>query len=181
MSAPLNVGTHLCAQLQPTREPTILCGADSRAGSGHFPKHSPNFCGQIWAIQLTGVVTLRPLSVISCIINTVSPEPHQYRRPVEGSMRLSFKKQANMSLTSPISSLRTMVTRTLLTCSTRTPLSVTLWCLPSEKLHKQRYLGHSSTHHSSTAAPLLTFRDTNGHFLISTHSQCRCQETRRIH
>ena len=33
-----------------------------------------------------------------------------------------------------------------------------------------RYLVHGSTHRSRTAAPLLTFRDTNGHISVHIHN-----------
>ena len=79
-------------------------------------------------------------------------------------MRLFFKKLVIMFRTSPISSY----------CA--------YWCACLQgRLHKRRYLGHGHAHRSRTAAPPLTFRDTNGHILLSTHSQCRCQETLRIH
>ena len=69
-------------------------------------------------------------------------EPHQYRcaQLVEGSMRLFLKKPVIMSTTSPISSLRTMATRTLLSCSTRTPLSPTLWFVHSGKTPQAKVL-----------------------------------------
>ena len=46
-------------------------------------------------------------------------------QPVESSMRLFFRKPVIMFRTSPISSWRTLATRTSLSCSTRTPLSLT--------------------------------------------------------
>ena len=70
--------------------------------------------------NLTRLVTLTPLTVISCIISTVSlffsgsqaqraeTQPTSLHRLADGFMRLSFKKQAIMSLTSPISSFRTL-------------------------------------------------------------------------
>ena len=69
------------------------------------------------------------------------PPPILLRRPVEGSMRLFFKKPVTMSRTSPISLLRILVTRTSLSCSTRTPLSLTLRCLPSGRAPKAKALG----------------------------------------
>ena len=96
---------------------------------------------------------LTHLTAISCIINAVSlsfsgiqarragTPPISLRRPVEGSMWLFFKKPVIMSRTSPISSLRILVTRTLLSYSTRTPLSLTLWCLPSGKTPQAKVLG----------------------------------------
>ena len=117
-----------------------LADTDPRAGTGPFPKpralvlplvHSghPNLKGTVVLIQLT---------VISCIINFVFPSFNgiQARRaeipptlsplPVESSMRLFFRNPVIMFRTSPISSLRTLATRTSLSCSTRTPLSLTL-------------------------------------------------------
>ena len=97
--------------------------------------------------------------------------PILLRRPVEGSMRLFFKKPVIMFRTSPISSLRILATQTLLSCSTRTPLSLTLWCLPSEKTPQAKVLGaYGASHRSRPAAPPLTFRDINGHILLSTLS-----------
>ena len=137
----------------------IANGADPRAGSGPFPKPR----------------TLVLPTSTSCIINTDSlsfsgiqarragTPPTSLRRLVEGSIQLL---------------LRIVATRTLPSCSTRIHLSLTLRCLPSrKKLHKQKYLEHGSTHRSSTVAPPLTFLDSNGHILLSTQSQCRCQET----
>ena len=89
--------------------------------------------------NLMGLVTLIQPTAISCIINFVFPSfngiqdrragtpPILSRRPVESSMRLFFKKPVIMSRTPLISSLHTMATRTSLSCSTRTPLSPTLW------------------------------------------------------
>ena len=37
--------------------------------------------------------------------------------------------------------------------------------------------GYGPSNRSRSAAPPLTCRDTNGHILLSAHSQCRCQET----
>ena len=99
-------------------------GVDPRAGTGPFPKPR----------------ALTLLTAISCIINTVSlffsgiqdwpagTPPTLSRLPVESSMRLFFKKPVIMFRTSPISSLRTLAPRTSLSCSTRTPLSLTRWC-----------------------------------------------------
>ena len=84
--------------------------------------------------SLTGLDTLIPLIATSCITNTVSQffsgtqaqraetPPPSSQRLADGFMR--FKKQMIMSLTSPISSLRTLATRTSPSCSTRTPSSL---------------------------------------------------------
>ena len=89
----------------------------------------PNLKGTLFLIQLT---------VISCIINSVFPffNGTQARRakilltlfpqPVGSSMRLFYRKPVIMFRTSPISSLRSLATRTSLSCSTRILLSLTL-------------------------------------------------------
>ena len=69
-------------------------------------------------------------------------------------MRLFFKKPVTMSPTSLISSLHILVTRTLLSYSTRIPLSLTLWCLPSGKTPQAKVLGawcYSSFEHCCAA------------------------------
>ena len=66
-----------------------------------------------------------PLSFSGIQARRAGISPILLRRPVEGSMRLFFKKLVTMSRTSPISSLRILVTRTWLSYSTRTPLSLT--------------------------------------------------------
>ena len=89
--------------------------------------------------NLTGtLVTLTQPTAISCIINSVFPffSGIQARRaeilpslsplPVDNFMRLFFRKPVIMFRTSPISSRRTLATRTSLSCSTRTPLSLNL-------------------------------------------------------
>ena len=88
--------------------------------------------------NLKGTVVLIQPTVISCIINSAFPffNGIQARRaeipptlsplPVESSMQLSFRKPVIMFRTSPISSWRTLATRTSLSCSTWTPLSLTL-------------------------------------------------------
>ena len=63
------------------------------------------------------------------------------RRHVESSMRLSFKRPVIMSRTSLISSLHALATRTSPSCSTRTPLSLTLWCLLSRKTPQAKVRG----------------------------------------
>ena len=155
-----------------------------------FLNHEPWFF--LWSDlgnpNLTGLVTLTQPTAISCIINTVSqffggtqaqlaetpPQRHE-----DGFMRLSFKKPVIMFRTSPISSLRTLATRTSPSCSTRTPSSPTLWCLPSGKTPQAKVLGawfYSSFEHCCAAPSSSTFRDINGHIVLSTHSHCRCQE-----
>ena len=109
-------------------------------GLALFLNREPSFF--LWSTlvnpNLKGTVTLIQPTVIPCIINIVflSSSGIQARRaeippklsllPVESSMRLFFKKPAIMFRTSPISSRRTLATRTSLSCSTRIPLSLTL-------------------------------------------------------
>ena len=132
-------------------------GAGPRAGSCPFPEpHGPWFFlwsnfGQAKPDGLGRIDTAD--SATSCITNTVSlffsgiqdrragTPPILLRRPVEGSMRLFFKGPVIMSRTSPISFLHILVTRTLLSYSTRTPLSLTLWCLPSGKTPQAKVRG----------------------------------------
>ena len=110
-------------------------------GLALFLNHEPWFF--LWStlvnLNLMGTVLLIQPTVISCIINIVflsfsgiqawraEIPPILLRRPVEGSMRLFFKKPVIMTHTSPISSLCALATRTLLSCSIRTPLSLTPW------------------------------------------------------
>ena len=163
MSVPLKWEHVLCAQLLPAREvqvpplrePTILLVQILEQELVLFLNRVPWFF--LWSNlgnpNLTGLVTLIQPTAISCIINTVflsfsgiqarraGTPPMSLRRPVEGSMRLFFKKPVIMLRTSPVSSLRILVTRTLLSCSTRTPLSLTQWCLPSGKIPQAKVLG----------------------------------------
>ena len=124
-------------------------------GLALFPNHEPWFF--LWLNlgnpNLMSTVILIQPTVISCTINTVSlffsgiqdrgagTPSISLRRHVEGSMRLFFKKPVIMSRTSPISSLRTPATRTSLSCSTKTSLSLILWCLPSGRAPQAEVLG----------------------------------------
>ena len=153
----------LCAQLLPTREvqrpplrePTILSVPKLVQGLVLFLNREPLFF--LWSNlvnpNLTGSVTLTQLTAISCIINTVSlffcgiqdrpagTPPILSRRPVDGFMRLFFKKPVILLSTSPISSLRTLATRTSPSGSTRTPSSPTLWFSPSRKTPQAKVRG----------------------------------------
>ena len=162
----------LCGQLLPTREvqvscwrePTILSVQILEQGLDLFPNREPSFF--LWSNfgnpNLTGLVTLVQATAISCITNTVSlffsgiqarrsgTPPISLRRLVEGSTRLFFKKPEIMFRTSPISSLRILVTRTSLSCSIGTPLSPTLLFSPSRKTPHAKVRGVCS--HSSFEA-----------------------------
>ena len=139
--------------------------------------------------SLTGLDALIQRTATSCIINTVSQifcathgrrartPPISSRRLAEGSMRLFFKKPVIMSPTSPISSLRTLETRTSPSCSTRTPSRLTLWLSPSRKTPQAKVLGVWLYQSSKVCSDAFTSQDTDGHFLLSTHPQCRGQET----
>ena len=173
MSVPPKWEHILCAQVLPTREvqvpplrePTILLVQilvqEQVLSLNHEPWYSP--WSNLGNPKLTGSVTLIQLALISCIINTVSlffraqraETPPQ--RLADGFMRLSFKKPVIMFRTSPISSLRILVTRTLLSYSTRTPSSPTLWCLPSGTTPQAKVLGawfYSSFEHCCAAPHL---------------------------
>ena len=154
-------------------------GADPRARTGPFPKRralvlpmvkfgqsKPDGLGHIDTADSDLMHHQYRLFVLQWTQAQRAETPPQ--RLADGFMRLFFKKPVTMSRTSLISSLHTLVTRTLLSHPTRTPSSPTLWVFA---------LGHGATHRSITAAPLLTCRDTNGHILLSTHPQCRGQET----
>ena len=111
-------------------------GSNLRTDTGLFPKPR--------AVVLPMVSFGQPKSnrlgptVISCIINFVFPSfsgiqarraeilPTSSLPPVVGFMQLSFRKPVTMSRTPPINSGCTPTTWTLLSCSTRTPLSQTL-------------------------------------------------------
>ena len=127
-------------------------GADPRAGTGPFPKP------QALVLPMVKFGQFKPDGIGH--IDTADSDlmHHQYRlcpsqdwpegtppillrRPVEGSMRLFFKKPVIMFRTSPISFLRILVTRTSLSCSIRTPLSLTLRCLPSGRAPQAEVLG----------------------------------------
>ena len=132
--------------------------------------------------SLMGSDTLKLRTVTSCIINTVSQSfsgiqarrartpPISSRRLVEGSMRLFFKKPAITSPTSPISSLRTLATRTSPSCSTKTPSSLTLWFLLSRKTPHAKAL---PAHRPRSAASPFTLWHKDGHILLCTHPQRR--------
>ena len=130
-------------------------GADPRAGTVPFPKpralvlpmvklgqSKPDGLGHIDTADSDLMHHQYRLSVLQWIPGPARRTPPiSLRRHVEGSMRLFFKKPANMSRTSPISLLRILVTRTSLSCSTRTPLSLTLRCLPSGRAPQAKLLG----------------------------------------
>ena len=131
-----------------------LVGAVPRAGTGPFPKPRALVLPMVkFGQSKPDLVTLILLTATSYIINTVSQffigtqaqraetPPASSRGPVEGSMRLFFKKPVIMFSTSPISLLRILVTRTLPSCSTRTPLSLTQRCLPSGRAPQAKVLG----------------------------------------
>ena len=138
----------------PLREPTILLVLILVQEQVPFPNHGHWFFpwSNLGNPSPTDLVTLTQLTAISCIINSVFPFnriqawraeilPTLSPLPVESSMRLFFRKPVIMFRTSPISSWRTLATRTSLSCSTRTPLSLTLWCLPSRKTSQPKVRG----------------------------------------
>ena len=120
------------------REPTILLIQILVQGLVLFLNRVPLLWSTLVNPNQKGTVVLIQLTVISCIINTDFPffNGIQARRaeilltlfplPVVSSMRLIFRKPVTMFRTPPISSWRTLATRTSLSCSTRTPLSLTL-------------------------------------------------------
>ena len=145
----IHVGTHPVrgqllpareVQVLPWREPTILSIQILVQGLALFLNREPSFF--LWSTlvnpNLKGTVTLIQPTVISCIINFVFPSFNgiQARRaeilltlsplPVVSIMQLFFKKPVITSRTSPSSSLCAPAIRTLLSCSVKTPLSLTL-------------------------------------------------------
>ena len=115
-------------------------GADPRAGCGPFPKPralvlpmvkfgqaKPAGLGHIHNADSDLMHHHFRLSVLQW-----NPGPARRNPPIssqrlaEGFMRSIFKKPVITSPTSPISSLRTLATRTSSSCSTRTPSSLTL-------------------------------------------------------
>ena len=103
--------------------------------------------------NLTDSDTLILRTVTSCTINTVcqffsgtqarraGTPPMSSQLHVVDFMRLYFKKPVITFLTSPISSLRTLATRTSPSCSTRTPSSQILRFTPSRKLRPAKIHG----------------------------------------
>ena len=101
-------------------------GADPRAGRVPFPKPRTLALSMVkfGHTKSDGLGHINTADDDSCITNTVSQffsgtqaqraetPPTSSQRLADGFVRLSFKKQAIMSLTSPISSLRTLATRT---------------------------------------------------------------------
>ena len=84
--------------------------------------------------------------------------------------------------TSRTNSQRTRVTRTSPSCSTRTPLSLTLqfFCL-SGSFIQQRHVVHGCTRGSWTLTTPFPFWHSHGHVLLCPHLQCCGQETRCLH
>ena len=139
--------------------------------------------------NLTGSDTLILWTVISCITNTffeffsgtqaerAGTPPIPSQRLVDGFMQLHFKKPVITFLTSPISSLRTLATRTSPSCSPRHLRPRPYGFRLQGRLHKQRYVVYGPTHRPRSAALPVTFWNIDGHILFCTHPQCRGQET----
>ena len=120
--------------------------------------------------NLTGSDTLILRTVTSCITNTVfqfftgtqagraGTPPKTSQRLVDCFMRLYFKKPVIKFFTSPISSLRTLATRTSPYFSTRIPLSHILRFSPSRKTPQAKRHGawFYASFEVSCAAPLFT-------------------------
>ena len=147
MSVPSMWEHILCAQILPAREvlvppfrePTILSMQILVQGLVFFLNREPSFF--FWSNlvnpNLMGTVTLKQPTVISYIINIVFLSssgiqawraeilPTSFLLPVVGSMQLFFKKPSITFRTSLNSSLCALVTRTLLSSSMKTSLSLT--------------------------------------------------------
>ena len=119
-----------------THNPT---GPNLRTDTGLFPKPRAVVLPMVSLgnPSPTDLAPLPQLTAISCTINSDFPSfsgiqaqraeilPTSSLPPVVGFMQLSFRKPATMSRTSLINSECTPTTWTLLSCSTRTPLSQT--------------------------------------------------------
>ena len=140
-----NVSSSHCHILQPTASTAHAGNHNSFALALVLklpPSPNPMLCSSLCSTlgtpKLAAPVQSPQRTAISCIINFAFPSYSgiQARRaeilptlsplPVVNSMHLSSRKPATMSHTSLIISLRTLTTRTLPFCSTRTPLSQTL-------------------------------------------------------
>ena len=94
-----------------------------------------------------------------------------------------------MFLTSPISSLRIRATRTLLSCSTRTPSSLTLWCLPSGKTPQTKVRGVMvllivrglPRRPSLSGTPTVTFCCVHIHTAVAKKRDASTDLLRRLH
>ena len=94
-----------------------------------------------------------------------------------------------MFRTSPISLLRILVTRTLLSCSTTTPLSLTLRCLPSGRAPQAKVHGAwcCSSFEAYCAAPHLpgqptvTFRSVHIHNVVAKKRDASTELLQRLH
>ena len=109
-----------------------------------FLNHGPWFSpwSDLAKSNLTGSDTLIQSTAISCIINTVSQFFGRTQAQRAGTPPISSQRLADGFIpTSPISSLRTLATRTLPSCSTRTPSSPTPWFLSSGKTAQAKVLG----------------------------------------
>ena len=130
-------------------------GSDPRSNTGPFPKpralvlpmvnfgqHKSNRLGHIDTVDSDLMHHQFRLSLLQWnparraeILPTLSP------LPVVSSMRLFFKKPVIMFRTSSISSGRTPTTWTSLSCSTKIPLSQTLWFSHSRPTLRAKVLG----------------------------------------
>ena len=159
----IHVGTHpvRSATTGKRSASTALVGTHNPVDTDHvqglalFLNREPSFF--LWSTlvnpNLMGTVVLIQPTVISCIINFVFPSFSgiQARRaeilltlsplPVVSFMQLFFKKPVITFRTSPISSWRTLATRTSLSCSTRTPSSPTRRSSPSKKTPQAKVRG----------------------------------------
>ena len=163
------VGTHP-VRTSPTckrRASTALAGthhaigADPRKGTGPFPKpralvlpmlkfgqSNPGGLGHIDIVDSDLMHHQYRLSVLQWNSGQrAGTPPMSSQRLVDGFMRFYFKMPEITFLTPPISSLRTLATRTSPSCSIKTPSSPTLWFSLSRKTPQAKVCGvwfHSS-------------------------------------
>ena len=175
-------------------------GADPRAGGGPFPKPRALVLPMVKFGQAKPDGPLIQLTATSCNINTVSlffsgiqarragTPPISLRRPVEGSMRLFFKKASDHVPHISYQFIALLATRTLLSCSTRTPLSLTRWCLPSGKTPQAKVRGvvllivrGLLRRPSLSGTPTVTFCSVHIHNVVAKKRDASTDPLQRLH
>ena len=155
-------------------------GADPRAGRGLFPKPR----ALVLSMVKFGQAKPDGLGHIDTADSEWNPDPSR-RNPTNiiaatcGRFHAvkNFKKPVITFLTSPITSLRSLATRTSPSCSTRTPLSQILRFSPPRKLRPAKIHGGMVLLIVRGLLRRPSFRYSDGHILLCSHPQCRGQET----
>ena len=189
-------------------EPHNLAISDSRAAakSVPFPKPRALVLPLVHTLvnpNLKGTMVLIQLTLISCIINSIFSFfngtqarrakilPTLFPQPVGSSMRLFYRKPVIMFRTSPISLWRSLATRTSLSCSTRIPLSLTLYSSHIQgRLYEQMYLGYDFAHcsrppetsfSSLSGSPTVTFCSVHIHNVVAKKRDASTDLLQRLH